>query len=150
MYEFGKVYSTAEGTYQEDKKIALALCGRAHNEAWNSEDSTNDIYRLKGVLATLLESLGINGLKEERSKKISSAQGIELRLGKKIIAELGVVHQNPKSFSVEQEVVYAEMDLINCTQFAFKQDIEVAPIPNTLPRDEILHCWLMNTLRSKT
>ena len=47
MYEFGKVYSTAEGTYQEDKKIALALCGKAHNEAWNSEDSTNDIYRLK-------------------------------------------------------------------------------------------------------
>lgn len=130
MYEFGKVYSTAEGTYQEDKKIALALCGRAHNEAWNSEDSTNDIFRLKGVLATLLESVGINGIKEERSKKDIFSTGIELRLGKKIIAELGVVHPKiQKAFSVEQEVVYAEMDFDQLYQFAFKQDIEVAPIP---------------------
>ena len=81
-------------------------------------------------MAALLESLGINRLKEERSKKDIFSTGIELRLGKKIIAELGVVHPKiQKAFSVEQEVVYAEMDFDQLYQFAFKQDIEVAPIP---------------------
>ena len=63
MYEFGKVYRAVEGGHQEDKKIAIALCGRANKEAWNTDDSTNDIFRLKGSVLTLLESLGLSNPK---------------------------------------------------------------------------------------
>ena len=50
MYEMGKVYQKIEDGHQEDKKIALAICGRANSEAWNTDDSANDIFRLKGAV----------------------------------------------------------------------------------------------------
>ena len=130
MYEFGKVYRAAEGGHQEDKKIAIALCGRANKEAWNTDDSTNDIFRLKGSVLTLLESLGLSNLKEEASSRDLFSTGLSLKLGKQIVAELGIVNAKiQKAFSVEQEVVYAELDFNQLYALAFKKDIKVQPIP---------------------
>ena len=69
IYEFGKVYRQLKNGHQEDKKIALALCGRADKEAWNSDTTSNDIYRLKGSVYALLESLGLDALTEEASDR---------------------------------------------------------------------------------
>ena len=130
MYEFGKVYRAVEGGHQEDKKIAIALCGRANKEAWNTDDSTNDIFRLKGSVLTLLESLGLSNLKEEASSRDLFSTGLSLKLGKQIVAELGIVSGKiQKAFSVEQEVVYAELDFNQLYALAFKKDIKVQPIP---------------------
>ena len=130
MYEFGKVYRAVEGGHQEDKKIAIALCGRANKEAWNTDDSTNDIFRLKGSVLTLLESLGLSNPKEEASSRDLFSTGLSLKLGKQIVAELGIVNTKiQKAFSVEQEVVYAELDFNQLYALAFKKDIIVQPIP---------------------
>ena len=69
-------------------------------------------------------------IKRRKVEKDIFSTGIELRLGKKIIAELGVVHPKiQKAFSVEQEVVYAELDFNQLYALAFKKDIKVQPIP---------------------
>ena len=139
MYEFGKVYRAVEGGHQEDKKIAIALCGRANKEAWNTDDSTNDIFRLKGSVLTLLESLGLSNLKEEASSRDLFSTGLSLKLGKQIVAELGIVNAKiQKAFSVEQEVVYAELDFNQLYALVSKKTSKFNPYQNSHPLEEIL------------
>ena len=130
IYEFGKVYRQLEEGHQEDKKIALALCGRANKEAWNTDSTANDIYRLKGYVYVLLESLGLDALTEESTDRDIFEHGLCISSRKKAVAQLGsIAPQLLKEFSIDQEVVYAEFDFETLYQLAFKKDLIVADIP---------------------
>ena len=130
IYEFGKVYRQLENGHQEDKKIALALCGRANKEAWNTDTAANDIYRLKGAVCALLESLGLNALTEEVSDRDIFEYGLCISSRKKAVVQLGSISSNLlKEFSIDQEVVYAEIDFDTLYQLAFKKELIVKPIP---------------------
>ncbi|MEL0226546.1 MAG: phenylalanine--tRNA ligase subunit beta, partial [Flavobacteriaceae bacterium] len=130
IYEFGKVYRQLENGYQEDKKIALALCGRANKEAWNTDTAANDIYRLKGAVCALLESLGLDALAEEVSDRDIFEYGLCISSRKKAVVQLGSIASNLlKEFSIDQEVVYAEIDFDTLYQLAFKKELIVKPIP---------------------
>jgi len=130
IYEFGKVYRQLEEGYQEDKKIALTLCGRANKEAWNTDTAANDIYRLKGSVYALLESLGLDALTEEASGRDIFQHGLCISSRKKAVVEMGMIApQLLKEFSIEQEVVYAEFDFDTLYQLAFKKDLIVQAIP---------------------
>ena len=130
IYEFGKVYRQLDNGHQEDKKIALALCGKANKEAWNTDTATNDIYRLKGAVYALLDSLGIDALTEEASDRDIFEYGICISSRKKAVVQLGSIASNLlKEFSIDQEVVYAEFDFDALYQLAFKKDLIVSPIP---------------------
>ena len=132
IYEFGKVYRQLDNGYQEDKKIALALCGKANKEAWNTDTATNDIYRLKGAVYALLDSLGIDALTEEASDRDIFEYGICISSRKKAVVQLGSIASNLlKEFSIDQEVVYAEFDFDTLYQLAFKKDLIVSPIQNS-------------------
>ena len=130
IYEFGKVYRQLEEGHQEDKKIALALCGRADKEAWNTDNTTNDIYHLKGYVYALLESLGLDALTEEATDRDIFQYGLCISSRKKAVVQLGsIAPQLLKEFSIDQEVVYAEFDFETLYQLAFKKDLIVAAIP---------------------
>ena len=130
IYEFGKVYRQLENGHQEDKKIALALCGRANKEAWNTDTAVNDIYRLKGAVCALLESLGLDALTEEVSDRDIFEYGLCISSRKKAVVQLGSIASNLlKEFSIDQEVVYAEIDFDTLYQLAFKKELIVKPIP---------------------
>ena len=130
IYEFGKVYRQLEEGHQEDKKIALALCGKANKEAWNTDTAANDIFRLKGYVYALLESLSIDALTEEATDRDIFQHGLCISSRKKTVVQLGsITPQLLKEFSIDQEVVYAEFDFDTLYQLAFKKDLIVAPIP---------------------
>ena len=130
IYEFGKVYSQLEEGYQEDKKIALALCGKAHKEAWNTDTAGNDIYRLKGSVYAILESLGLDVLTEEASDRDIFRYGLCISSRKKAVVQMGSVSPSLlKEFSIDEEVVYAEFDFDVLYQLAFKKDLIVEAIP---------------------
>ena len=130
IYEFGKVYRQLKNGHQEDKKIALALCGRADKEAWNSDTTSNDIYRLKGSVYALLESLGLDALTEEASDRDIFEYGLCISSRKKAVVQLGSIASSLlKEFSINQEVVYAEFDFDTLYKLAFKNDLIVKPIP---------------------
>jgi phenylalanyl-tRNA synthetase beta chain len=130
IYEFGKVYRQIEKGHQENKKITLAFCGRANKEAWNTDTVSNDIYRLKGTIYSLLESLGLDALKEEASDRDIFQHGLCISSRKKAIVQMGSIASNLlKEFSIDQEVVYAEFDFDTLYQLAFKKDLIVTPIP---------------------
>ena len=130
IYEFGKVYRQLENGHQEDKKISLTLCGRADKEAWNTDTATNDIYRLKGAVSALLESLGLDILTEEASDQDIFEYGLCISSRKKTVVQLGSIASNLlKQFSIDQEVVYAEFDFDTLYQLAFKKDLIVKSIP---------------------
>ena len=130
IYEFGKVYRQLEEGHQEDKKIALALCGKANKEAWNTDTTANDFYRLKGTVCALLESLGLDALTEEASDRDIFQHGLCISSRKKAIVQLGsIAPELLKEFSIDQDVVYAEFDFDSLYQLAFKKDLIVAAIP---------------------
>jgi phenylalanyl-tRNA synthetase beta chain len=130
IYEFGKVYRQLEKGYQEDKKIALSLCGRVNKEAWNTATTANDIYRLKGTVYELLESLGLDALTEEASDRDIFQDGLCISSRKKVIVQIGSIASNVlEEFSIDQEVVYAEFDFETIYQLAFKKELIVTPIP---------------------
>ena len=130
IYEFGKVYRQLEEGHQEDKKIALALCGKANKEAWNTDTTANDFYRLKGTVCALLESLDLDALTEEASDRDIFQHGLCISSRKKAIVQLGsITPELLKEFSIDQEVVYAEFDFDSLYQLAFKKDLIVAAIP---------------------
>jgi phenylalanyl-tRNA synthetase beta chain len=130
IYEFGKVYRQLEKGHQEDKKIALSLCGRVNKEAWNTATTANDIYRLKGTVYELLESLGLDALTEEASDRDIFQDGLCISSRKKVIVQIGSIASNVlEEFSIDQEVVYAEFDFDTIYQLAFKNELIVTPIP---------------------
>ena len=130
IYEFGKVYRQLEEGYQEDKKIALAMCGKAHKEAWNTDTAANDIYRLKGSVYAILDSLGLDALTEEASDRDIFQYGLCISSRKKAVVQMGRVSPSLlKEFSIDQEVVYAEFDFDLLYQLAFKKDLIVEAIP---------------------
>ncbi len=130
IYEVGKVYSALADGHKEEKKITLALCGKPHKEAWNTDTAANDIFRLKGNVYALLESLGLTAFSEAPSNMDIFKQGLCISSRKKPVVQLGIVAPNLlKAFSIDQEVVYAEFDFESLYQLAFQKDIIVAPIP---------------------
>ncbi len=130
VFEFGKVYSQEGKAYKEEKKIALALCGKAQKEAWNTVDAPNDIYRLKGNVYALLESLGLANFSEVDSDRDIFSYGRCIRVDNKVVVHYGsVVPSILNKFSIDQEVVYAEMDYATLYELAFKKELIVAAIP---------------------
>jgi len=130
IFEQGKVYRQLEEGYQINKQIALALCGSAQKEAWNTDAIQNDIYHLKGNVYALLESLGLDALTEEASDKDIFNYGLCISSRKKAVVELGSVSSAIlKEFSIDQEVVYAEFDFDVLYQLAFKKELIVTAIP---------------------
>ena len=130
IFEHGKVYSQLEDGYKEDKKIAIALCGRAQKEAWNTNATVNDFYQLKGCVYALLESLGLDAFTEENTGRDIFDYGLSIHSRKKAVVELGSISSHlRKEFSIDQEVVYAEFDFDLLYQLSFKKDLEVGPIP---------------------
>ncbi len=130
IYEFGKVYRATENGHQEDRKLALALCGKATKEAWNGSDNKADFYLLKGTLMALFDSLGIRAISEQPSELDIFSAGIDLHSHNKTIAQFGLVEAKLlNNFSIDQEVVYAEIDFVTLYELAFPKDIEVQPIP---------------------
>ena len=130
IYEFGKVYRATENGHQEDRKLAIALCGNATKEAWNSSSDKADFYLLKGTLMALFASLGVNNISEQPSELDLFSEGLDLISRKKTIAQFGLVDAKILGkFSIDQEVVYAEIDFATLYELAFGKDIEVQPIP---------------------
>ncbi|MBA3829149.1 MAG: phenylalanine--tRNA ligase subunit beta [Taibaiella sp.] len=59
LFEFGRIYSIADGKYIEQPQLALWITGNIIDTNWNQKAQKTDIYYLKGVVEKLLLHSGI-------------------------------------------------------------------------------------------
>lgn len=136
FFELGKIYQKRE-SYTERKQLAILVSGREVRENWLEPKSATNFYYLKGYVQLLLDRLGFTFV-EKSLEDNRFADAIELLVGEKVIARIGKVSsQLLKSFDIEQDCYYAEIEIEVVESLRNKDNFKFVDIPkfNKIRRD---------------
>ncbi len=126
LYEFGNIYSIqGEGKYIQFPKLSVWITGNVHNKSWNTATQKSDIFYTKGLVESVLESVGISKLQTNYENGT-----ITWHRGKDILATAQKV--NPKTlkqFDIKQDVFYAEVDMGMLVAIADKVVVKYSEVP---------------------
>jgi phenylalanyl-tRNA synthetase beta chain len=128
LFEIGRVFaqgrdaaprrpdSTARCSYQEDRRVAIALTGRRQPLFWSGEDrdATFDAYDLKGLLEEFFEQFGLRGMTFNRRTESSGLflESATIQLGKQLLGEFGQLSPVlAKKYDLRDAVFLAELNL---------------------------------------
>jgi len=90
IFEFGKVYSKINDTYNEDLQLVIATCGLQNKEHWFNSKTASSFYQIKGIVENILESLGVLNLSKVYDLENDLySEGISIKINDIIIAEIG-------------------------------------------------------------
>ena len=130
LFEFGKTYHDFSGTREEHKHLTLLVTGNRTEESWNGLNKTSDFFYLKGVVAAILQRLGIANHKEQPVKDDIFSEGIGFRLGKISLVSIGMLNKPVlKQFGISQEVLFADFNWDNILEVAKRNSITFTDIP---------------------
>ncbi len=130
FFEFGNTYHKYESGYTENKHLSIIITGARDKDNWKVNNSSSDIFYLKGMIKSLLERLGINKLKYTKVKNDIFSEAIGLSLGKVKLVEFGTVKSEIlNEFGIKQEVLFADFNWNNVLEHTGKKDIKVKPLP---------------------
>lgn len=136
FFELGKIYQKRE-SYTERKQLAILVSGREVRENWLEPKSVTNFYYLKGYVQLLLDRLGFTFV-EKSLVDNRFADAIELLVGEKVMARIGKVSsQLLKSFDIEQDCYYAEIEIEVVESLRNKDNFKFVDIPkfNKIRRD---------------
>ena len=136
FFELGKIYQKRE-SYTERKQLAILVSGREVRENWLEPKSATNFYYLKGYVQLLLDRLGFTFV-EKSLVDNRFADAIELLVGEKVMARSGKVScQLLKSFDIEQDCYYAEIEIEVVESLRNKDNFKFVDIPkfNKIRRD---------------
>lgn len=136
FFELGKIYQKRE-SYTERKQLAILVSGREVRENWLEPKSATNFYYLKGYVQLLLDRLGFIFV-EKSLVDNRFADAIELLVGEKVMARIGKVSsQLLKSFDIEQDCYYAEIEIEVVESLRNKDNFKFVDIPkfNKIRRD---------------
>lgn len=135
VFEFGKTYVKGSEGYFETNHLALLITGNRTPAHWQSSKSSYSVYYLKSILNNIISAIKVSSakLKWEFPESENLGQVIELKSGKKVLATAGCVKSGLlKSFDLDGEVWYADVNLDHCVQAlgtAFPQISEPPKFP---------------------
>jgi phenylalanyl-tRNA synthetase beta chain len=111
FFEFGKTYSTyGMGQYKEESHLSLYLTGQLGETQWKESNKPSDIYYLKGVVSTILASLGVKTDNFELTESNELDNGIAAFYNGEKVAELGKVRNDLMAkFDIKQPVFFADL-----------------------------------------
>jgi len=129
FFEIGKTYLQKEvGFYIEEEHLALYLTGNNHEDEWREKSKPNDLYRAKGIAASILTLGGFNDISFAKSGNI-----IEILNGKQKLGTLEEVAKNKlNQFDIKQAVIYIDIEFGALLKATEKQKIvykEVSKFP---------------------
>jgi phenylalanyl-tRNA synthetase beta chain len=109
FFEFGKTYTTTEISAYEKNHLCLYATGQLSETSWKEKGTATDIYYLKGVATSLLQSLNINGAQwsEEDSNEMDAA--LSFNIGKESLGVIGIVKKRLlQKFDIKTPVLFAD------------------------------------------
>jgi phenylalanyl-tRNA synthetase beta chain len=111
FFEFGKTYHGYKDNREEFKHLSLFITGNQSLENWHTASKKSDFFLMKGLIASVLERLGISRFNETPIKNDLFSEGLALGFGKKNLVEFGMVKKPIlKHFDIAQEVIYADFN----------------------------------------
>ncbi|NRD24205.1 phenylalanine--tRNA ligase subunit beta [Winogradskyella litoriviva] len=129
LFEFGKTYHQYAEAREEHKHLSVFVTGNKAEERWNSTASPSDFFYLKGTVEAVLQRLGLTKLKSAPIKSDIFSEGITLSVGKKKLADFGLVKKSVlKHFGIAQNVLFADFNWDNVLEMAKHNKIKFSAI----------------------
>ncbi|MFM7022030.1 MAG: phenylalanine--tRNA ligase subunit beta [Flavobacteriales bacterium] len=130
FYEFGKTYRRTETGYHEQYNLTLLLTGNKESESWNAAKDKVNFFSMKGYVEQLCERIGLKNVKLKASENAFYAEVFELRSGKKVLGEIGVLNRKlSKNFDVKDEVFVANILWDTFCELAQNNKIQYSELP---------------------
>ncbi len=130
LFEFGKTYHDYNGKREEPRHLTLLITGNRTNESWNGLNKNSDFFYLKGIVASVMQRLGITNYKERPVKTDIFGEGISFSLGKISLVSFGILNKTVlKHFSISQEVLFADFNWDNILEVAKRNSITFTDLP---------------------
>ena len=128
LYEIGRVFSTAEGRKQPKERwvVGGVLSGAWREPSWNDAPAPLGFFDAKGVVASLLDDLGVERWKVRESEEpwLQPGRRADVLVGGEMIGWVGDVHPAALSaYEAQPPTVAFELDLKALTRAA----VEVRP-----------------------
>lgn len=121
FFEVSKVFTPAEELANEDLRICVAIAGKPERTLWNPKPKAYDFYTMKGYVEKLLEYMGINRYKLERSsnENFHPGRSADIKIGNDIIGTFGEVHPDVlEAMDIKRERAYvADIDLARAEKY---------------------------------
>lgn len=121
FFEVSKVFAPAEELANEDLRICVAIAGRPERTLWNPKPKAYDFYTMKGYVEKLLEYMGINRYKLERSsnENFHPGRSADIKIGNDVIGTFGEVHPDVlEAMDIKRERAYvADIDLARAEKY---------------------------------
>jgi len=112
FFEFGKTYTTVgSGQYLEPGHLCLYITGRNQEESWRSKPTASDFYVLKGIVAKILQLLGLKADSFEALLHPKFENGLEGKINQDSILHTGIVSKKTLGhFDIKQPVFFADLN----------------------------------------
>lgn len=121
FFEVSKVFTPAEELANEDLRICVAIAGKPERTLWNPKPKAYDFYTMKGYVEKLLEYMGINRYKLERSsnENFHPGRSADIKIGNDVIGTFGEVHPDVlEAMDIKRERAYvADIDLARAEKY---------------------------------
>ncbi|MFY7965606.1 MAG: phenylalanine--tRNA ligase subunit beta, partial [Chitinophagaceae bacterium] len=135
FFEIGKTYLQKEvGKYKEVEHLALYFTGNNHEDEWREKSNANDLYRAKGIAASLLTLCGFTDISFNKNDE----NIIEIYKGKQKLGTLEQVSKNKLNrFDIKQSVMYVDIDFATLLKAVEQTKVVYKEVPKfpTVQRD---------------
>ena len=130
LFEFGKTYSKTEKGYLEQNNLCLLITGVKEEESWTSAKDKVGFYSLKGYVSHMAQRIGISNLKLKVTENAMYSEVFELRAGKKVLGEIGILNKKlTKQFDCKESVFVANILWDSFCDLAQQNKIQYSELP---------------------
>lgn len=129
-YEYGNTYRLIEGKYIEQPHFALFITGKKQEESWHESQQELDFFNMKAVVSSVLKRSGILNFTLDYNKESDvMSQCTQIMHKGKVLGEFGMVKPSIlKSFDLDQQVYFSDLNWNEIIKTAEQQKFELAPV----------------------
>ncbi|RYG02305.1 MAG: phenylalanine--tRNA ligase subunit beta [Chitinophagaceae bacterium] len=135
FFEFGKTYTrSGEGKYSESKRLCIYITGNLGTDTWKGKASSSDLYYIKGVVARILQLIGVSKFEWEAGNNAKLESPLQVKVKGQPAIETGIVAQHElKRFDIKQPVFFADISWDQLLAAISKQAVQFRELPKQLP-----------------
>ena len=125
LYEFGKVYSLADGKYVEVHQLALYITGNVTPANWDEKPVKANVFYLKGMIQNLLAHSGIT-----KASIVYDEHGTSWKWKNEVLCTITEVDAAKlKNFDIKQDVFFAAINWETWLKAMAANKIKYAEVP---------------------
>lgn len=131
FFEFGKTYSTeGPGKYSEPEHLCIYITGKTAGDSWRSKSAPADFFLLKGIVARVIQVLGLSVDEMSALQHVKLESGLEGKINGKTVLQAGIVHKKVLGrFDIKQPVFFADLNWDLLAQQAATHKAVITEIP---------------------